>query len=198
MSASTPRLVLGIDPSLAGTGLAGISVDTGDVRTELIATVGTRRPTVEQQLQRLQTALRGIAAFVPVERCLIVIEAPSFGSFSTSAHERAGLWWRTTAYLHAKGHPIARVSPRTRAKYAAGHRPVKSTRKGPDKREVLAAIHEEHPQLGIRNDNIGDAFALACMGARHLGAPIDSSTRHRVEAMAAVKWPTTRQEGHTP
>lgn len=190
-----PRLVLGIDPSLAGTGLAGIDTATGDVRTKLVATAGKKHMTLTEQLERLGAAMRGIASFTPATGTLVVIEAPSFGSFSTSAHERAGLWWRTVAYLHHHGHHIARVTPRTRAKYIAGHLPVENTRKGPDKREVLHAINTEHARFGIRNDNIGDAFALACMGARHLGTPIDSSTKQRVEAMAAVKWPTTIPEG---
>ena len=192
--------MLGIDPSLVGTGLAGIDTVTGDVRTALVATKGKKNMTLVEQLDRLGEAVQGIVSFTPVERTLIVIEAPSFGSFSTSAHERAGLWWRTVAYLHHQGHVIARATPRTRAKYIAGHRPVKNTRKGPDKSEVLAAIQAEHPHLSIRNDNIGDGFGLACMGARHLGAPIDSSTNQRVEAMAAVKWPTstTNQERTTP
>lgn len=194
-----PRLVLGIDPSLTGTGLASIDTHTFAVRTALVTTRGAEQMTLLEQLDRLGAAMRGIAEFVPVERTLVVIEAPSFGSFSTSAHERAGLWWRTVAYLHHRGHHIARVTPRTRSKYIAGHLAVKNPRKGPDKREIVAALRGEHPELGIRNDNIADGFGLACMGARFLGAPIDSFTTQRVEAVAAVKWPPiTVPEGNTP
>lgn len=196
-ASSTPRYAVGLDLSLTGSGVAVISLDTGHVRLGLIETKGAANARLDQTLDRLANALVGIAAEVPAARSVVVIEAPSLGSQNGKSHERAGLWWRTAGLLHSRGHVIAQAYPRTRAKYAAGHLPVKSTRKGPDKREVVAALATEHPHLNLSNDNVADAFALACMGARRLGAPIDSSTRQRVEATAAVRWPEHIQEGMT-
>lgn len=192
-----PRYAVGLDLSLTGTGLASISLETGHVRLGLVETKPTSDGGLSGTLNRLHTALEGIVAHIPITRCLIVVEAPSLGSRNGKAHERAGLWWRTVAYLHSRGHDVAQAYPRTRAKYAAGHLPVKNTRKGPDKREIVAALAAEHPHLQLGNDNVADGFALACMGARHLGSPIDSSTPQRVQAVAAVRWPhrTTNPEG---
>lgn len=195
---SAPRYAVGLDLSLTGSGVAVISLDTGHVRLGLVETEGTKKARLDQTLDRLQHALVGIAQLVPAARSVVVIEAPSLGSSNGKSHERAGLWWRAAGLMHARGHVIAQAYPRTRSKYAAGHLPVKSTRKGPDKAEVVAALAAEHPHLNLANDNIADAFALACMGARHLGAPIDPSTPQRVQATAAVRWPTTDQEGTTP
>ncbi len=194
---NAPRYAVGLDLSLTGSGVAVISLRTGQVALGLVETKGAAKTHLDQTLNRLQVALVGIAAYVPAERSVIVIEAPSLGSQNGMSHERAGLWWRTAGLLHSRGHIVTQAYPRTRAKYAAGHLPVKSTRKGPDKKEVVAALAAEHPHLNLSNDNIADAFALACIGARHLGAPIDSSTPQRVQATAAVRWPTTDQEGTT-
>lgn len=185
-----PRHVVGLDLSLAGTGIATISLDTGLTRLALVETVA-RGDKLSDTLDRLRDALTGIAAEIPTAHALVVVEAPSLGSKHGKAHERAGLWWRTVAYLHGHGHDIAQAYPRTRAKYAAGHLPVKNSRKGPDKNEVVEASLAEFPHLPtLKNNNLADGFALARMGARFLGTPIDPSTRQRAEAVAAVKWPT--------
>ncbi|WP_449278030.1 hypothetical protein [Leucobacter sp. GX24907] len=189
-----PLYAVGLDLSLTCTGVATISLDNGHVALGLVETAPAGDD-LAAVLDRLGTALQGIASRVPADRALVVVEAPSHGSKHGKAHERAGLWWRAVAYLHSRGHVIAQAYPRTRAKYAAGHRPVKDPRKGPSKREIVAASKAEFPHLGLNNDNIADAFALARMGARHLGSPIDPTTRQRVESVAAVRWPDSTTEG---
>lgn len=185
---------VGLDLSLTGSGIATIGLETGHVALSVVETAPDGDD-LAAVLDRLAAALQGIASRVPAERALVVVEAPSHGSRHGKAHERAGLWWRTVAYLHHSGHLLAQAYPRTRAKYAAGHLPVKNSRKGPDKREIVAASKAEFPHLTLSNDNIADAFALARMGARHLGSPIDPTTRQRVESVAAVRWPDSTTEG---
>lgn len=195
---SRPAYTVGLDLSLTGSGVATIGLDTGHVRLGLVETEPAG-PELAAVLDRLQTALSGIVSHVPAERALVIVEAPSHGSRNGKAHERAGLWWRAVSYLHSRGHVIAQAYPRTRAKYAAGHLPAAAPRKGPSKREVVAALGAEHPRLNLADNNLADAFALAAMGARHLGSPIDSTTRQREEAVAAVRWPqstTTHPEGN--
>ncbi|WP_336653303.1 MULTISPECIES: hypothetical protein [unclassified Leucobacter] len=126
---------------------------------------------------------------LPPRPALVVLEAPSLGSQHGKAHERAGLWWLVADHLTKAGYTVAQAYPRTRAKYAAGHRPVADTRKGPQKKEVLAASRAEFPYLELRSHDLADALSLARMGARFLGAPIDPSTPQRDEAVAAVRWP---------
>lgn len=203
MHAATPanqhRHVTGLDLSLTATGIATVTLDSGHIHLHTHRTTGAKGAPLTDRIERMRHAVSGVLELVPVD-AFIVIESPSFGSFSTSAHERAGMWWRVVAFLSVRGYPIAPVSPRTRAKYAAGHRPVAKPRSGPNKQEVLAAMRADHPTLTIPNDNVADGLALAAAGARHLGSPIDPTTRQRVEAMAAIKWPTstTNQKGTRP
>ena len=190
-----PDYVVGLDLSLTGTGVATLGLNTGHTHLALVASGPVAGDGLAPVIDRLSFLLNGIARETPSGRALVVVEAPSHGSRNGKAHERAGLWWRTVTYLHGRGHLIAQASPRTRSKYAAGHRPVAKHGSGPNKREVVAALAAEHPHLNLANDNVADAFALACMGARFLGAPIDPSTRQRAEAVAAVRWPLTLSEG---
>ena len=189
------RNVVGLDLSLTSSGVAALSLDTGMTRLERVRTTGEKDAALEQVLARIDTARRGIVAHVPLARCLVVVEAPSHGSRFGKPHERAGLWWQVVTELHQRGHVIAQVFPRTRAKYAAGHLPVADPRKGPSKKEVVAATQADFPHLGITNADIADALSVARMGARHLGSPTDPSTPQRVQAMAAVRWPETPTEG---
>lgn len=199
MSSARPTHVTGLDLSLTGTGIATIELASGLTSLHLHGTKGKKGALLPARIERMRNAVAGVIKEVPVG-AFIVIEAPSFGSASTSAHERAGMWWRVVAFLAGRGHQIASVAPRTRAKYAAGHLPVAKPRSGPNKKEVLAAMRADHPTLRLANDNVADGLALAAAGARHLGAPIDPSTRQRVEVVAAIRWPasTTNLEGITP
>ncbi|MBK0296274.1 hypothetical protein IAE22_29375 [Bacillus sp. S34] len=48
----------------------------------------------------------------------------------------------------------------------------------------------------VPDDNVADSLALALMGARHLGRPLDGAlTRDHLKAMGAPSWPT-RIEGN--
>ncbi|UOQ58127.1 hypothetical protein MUN78_04575 [Leucobacter allii] len=189
------RHVVGLDLSLTSTGVAALSLDTGIIRLERVRTSGAKDAPLVEVLARIGLARRGIISHVPLDRSLVVVEAPSHGSRFGKPHERAGLWWQVISELHGRGHVIAQAFPRTRAKYAAGHFPVADPRKGPSKSEIVAATRADFPHLDITNSDIADALAVARMGARHLGSPIDPSTPQRVQAVAAVRWPETSTEG---
>lgn len=196
MSAGSPlRHVVGLDLSLTATGIASINLDNGLTEFGLVKSQRVGDEIVDM-VARLRTMLAGINSYMPDRPALVVIEAPSLRSKYGKPHERAGLWWQTVTWVDGQGHVVAQARPRTRAKYVAGHLPVKNSGKGPDKREIVAASRADFPHhAALKNDNVADAFGLARMGARYLGSPIDSSTRHRVEAVAAVQWPKTPTEG---
>lgn len=182
-----PPYVVGLDLSLTASGVAVLGLESGRTQLELVKTAAAG-DSLTAAVNRAQTATERILRLLPPHG-LVVVEAPSHGSQFGKAHERAGLWWLIVTRLHQRGFLYAQVAPRTRSKYAAGHRPVAKPRSGPSKQEVVAAGRAEFPYLELRNDNLADAFALARMGARFLGAPIDPSTRQRDEAVAAVRWP---------
>ncbi len=189
------RHVVGLDLSLAATGISSISLDTGIVDFGLVKS-NQDGDDLEDVVARLRLVLAGIQTHVPRSRSLAVVEAPSRNSKYGKPHERAGLWWQVVTWLLDEGHTVAQPVPRTRAKYVAGHLPVRKPRSGPDKREIVAASRADFPHYpALKNNNVADAFGLARMGARHLGSPIDPSTPQRVQAVAAVRWPETSTEG---
>lgn len=96
-------------------------------------------------------------------------------------HERAGLFWFLVDQLLARGEVVV-VTPKGRAKYATGNG-------NSDKTAVKAAMRAGFPGVQIPDDNVADSMALALMGIRHLGAPLDVVTPKQLEAMGAVSWP---------
>ncbi|MGX9346603.1 hypothetical protein [Microbacterium sp. KNMS] len=114
---------------------------------------------------------------------LVVVEAPSHGSRFGNPHERAGLWWRVVQYLVRRGDLVATVAPKTRAKYATGDGNA-------DKRKVLAAMPARYPFVHVRDDNLADGLALAALGWRALGRPVEAIYEKSMdEAVRTVRWP---------
>ena len=187
--------IVGLDLSLSQTGVAVHSIATG-MQSLSVAKSAPRLEGLPGTLDRIETLLEQIQYKVPPRLSLVVVEAPSYRSQFGKPHERAGLWWAVVTDLLRKGHDVVEVAPRTRAKYIAGHLPIEEPRRGPSKREIVAASVADFPTSAekLRNDNIADAFGLARMGARAVGSPIDATTRQRVEAVAAVRWPNNSKE----
>jgi hypothetical protein len=180
------RPVLGVDQSLTSTGLA--LVLASGIHTRTIESspdeglMGTRRR-IRYIVGR---SLRFIGEHVDLDgsvQVLSVIEAPLIphGHQAGQILERAWLFGMLVDQLAIWG-PIAQVRSATRAKYATGNGKA-------EKSEVLAAMRAEHPAAQIPNDDVADALALAAMGARRLGAPIDGASKARTAAVAVVAWP---------
>ena len=188
------RHVVGLDLSLSGTGVAVHNFETGHT-TLAVAKSEPRSQDLRGTLHRIHQVLGGVRMRTPAGNALAVVEAPSYRSQFGKPHERAGLWWAVVLDLVKDGYDVVQIAPRARAKYIAGHLPVEKPRSGPSKREIVTASTTEfphHPELV--NDNIADAFGLARIGARYLGAPIDSSTPKRLEVMANLGWPEREKE----
>lgn len=171
--------VLGVDQSLTMTGLARI-VD-GVAETDRVGTSpalglgGTR--------DRIRYIVGRTLKFAPDE-CLTVIEAPISPSHNAGAVlERAWLFGLLVDQLLLRG-PVVQVWPSTRAMYATENGKAK-------KPEVLAAMRAQFPFVVIADDNAADALALACMGARYFGSPVDGPiSKKRQQAMTSTVWPT--------
>jgi Holliday junction resolvasome RuvABC endonuclease subunit len=184
--------VVGIDLSLTSTGLAsaGDEVKLARIRSAAPKTPRHPRtnkplpPTLEQRRERLGLLCAKILTFVMLEEpSLVCIEAPAYSSNVGSMHDRSGLWWLVVNGLFANGIPVAEITPTQRAKYATG----KGTN---DKDKVLAAVIRRYPDIEVTGNDVADALALAAMGRRRLGQPLEESLpKPNLEAMVNVRWP---------
>lgn len=187
-------IIVGIDPSLTGTGIARI--DTEDRLVAAMTTVtstGKRDDTWVTRTQRLEDLAHRISKHCliaddlsgwPVNPDLVVLEAPTLSQGRQGGHlDRHGLWWLILARLTAWECPYAVVTASSRAKYATG-------KGNAPKDEVLLAVARRYPHVAVTNSNEADALILAAMGARHLGQPIeDSLPIAQRDAMERVAWP---------
>jgi crossover junction endodeoxyribonuclease RuvC len=176
--------IVGIDPSLTGTGVAVIHPD-GNLFTDTFTT----KLRGHQRLAHIVTEIRDAAIsnvrWGPAQ--LVVIEGPSYGNQGSGRqsghHERAGLWWLITHELYQAGVPYAVVPPASRCRYATG-------KGNAAKDQVLAAVLKRFGQLvDIDNNNEADALVLAAMAAEHRGLPLAPMPATHSEALAKVVWP---------
>lgn len=183
-------VVVGLDLSLTGTGLAAITTH-GDVHTRLL----TSKPagdTVEARAHRLA----GLAEQI-VHWCtgadLVCIERPAYSSNSGSVTDRAGLWWLVCARL-IRGLRVPVVD------VVNNHLKVYATGKGnAGKDAVLAETVRRYGLLvpTLADNNEADSLQLAALGWHHLtGAPLVDLPQTHIRALAAIKWPTTPEGNH--
>jgi hypothetical protein len=171
-------IVAGLDLSLANTGVTVIR--DGQTLLHRIDEEADGSPL--QAWRRIKASAGRIVGRVPTD-ALVVLEGPSWGSKFGKPDERHAQRWIVRGTLLERGHQVVVVSPGTRAKYAANSGNA-------DKKAVLAAMRARHPDLRIRDHNVADSLALAAMGARYLGEPIDGApSKQQTEAMDAVSWP---------
>lgn len=180
--------IIGLDPSLTGTGIAGrgwsIAVgSTGNV---------TKDP-YPARWWRINDLTARIAQEIGTPD-LIVMEGPSFNSKSTSDHDRAGLWWKLYGRLTGAGIPVAVVTPSQLKKYALG--------KGVGKKQQV--IEQVTRRLGHiwtdlgGDDNQADAIVLCAMGHDAMRDPLVPLPATHRAALIAVDWPLEACEAAVP
>lgn len=170
--------IVGIDPSLAATGVASIG---SRVDIDTFATKPTGE-TFDDRDQRMQLISDMVACYVLLDRRadLVVIEGPALGKASPHTWDRAGLWWRIVHRL--RGVPVAVCPPTVRAKWATG-------KGNAGKAAVVASVARMWPDVPLEDDNAADALALATMGAQRLGMATPSLLARHADALNAVAWP---------
>ena len=180
--------VVGLDLSLTSTGMArfagGQLVEVANARSK-----GKRADSVYDRFLRLNRLENEVLTFAVDDLPdLVVVESPSFGSKGGSAHDRSGLWWQIVSGVLREGVALATVAPTTRAKYATGSGRA-------DKDVVMAHVIERYVKDGtprIVNDDQADAVALAAMGCRWLGEPVEPEgflPEENLKAMEGAHWP---------
>lgn len=174
-------IVVGLDLSLTATGMARIDRGADRVSSIAVRTVVSQPggKSIEARYDRLRAIRSDIEDFVP-HGALAVIESPAHSRQGGARHERSGLWWMVAEVAIARGCRVVEAEPTLRARYATGHG-------NPGKKAVVTAMQAEFPRVPIANDNEADALALASLGMRLIGFPVDATFSHRVESVAVVK-----------
>ena len=144
------NVIIGIDPSLTGTGVAA---------AEGLHTITSKpgpNPSLVSRSARLNAIVRAIDdRTMTVD--LVVIEAPSLAQKSQAGTlDRNGLWWLIVDRLHTKGIAVVEVTPSTLKKFATG----KGNATKPDMRMAL----DQRAGLDCRDDNQVDAWWLRQVG----------------------------------
>jgi Holliday junction resolvasome RuvABC endonuclease subunit len=166
-------IVIGLDLSLTGTGVASTAGWTDVIR-----------PAAKQRGHyRLQHIKATILELIPADVALVVVEGPSYGSQAGQAghHERAGLWWLVTHSLWKTDVPFAVASPTARAKYATG-------KGNAGKADVVRETTRRFDWFTGGEDE-ADALVLAAMGADWLGHPLAPLPATHRQALDKVQWP---------
>lgn len=161
--------VIGIDPSLTGTGIAAITgCDTITVKFD------------GDELHRLRAIIVAV-----LDACysadLVVIEGLSLASRTGKHAERAALHWMLRDQLDRNRIPAAIVPPTCRARYATG--------KGNAGKDAVMIACVQRLPLMVTNNNEADAAVLLAMGFDHLGEPLAPMPVHHRSALAGCAWP---------
>lgn len=184
-------IIIGIDPSLTGTGIARVDTDDRLVASTLtITTKGSATATYQQRTRRLSTlACRDIGdialglPYVDEEIAdLVIIEAPAYSKSNAGTSMLNGLWWMILNRLDVLGIPYAVAQPTTLKKYATG-------KGNASKDAVLLAVARRYPHIDVTDNNQADALVLAAMGADHHGQPLVELPHAHREALVKVAWP---------
>jgi crossover junction endodeoxyribonuclease RuvC len=145
--------IIGIDLSLAGTGMCLLRDGGRELRT-INTTAKTRTE------DRLATIRRAIA-----QECgcmdAVIIEGLSYGSVGGAQAERSALHWMVRVDLYQLGVPYVVVTPMSLKKFVCGTA----------KAEKSMMIREVFRRWGVEaaNDNEADAAALAHLGLVYYG-----------------------------
>lgn len=183
-------IVIGLDVSLTGTGIADITIDaTNDthITTHTVTSSGRKGATLTDRISRIRKLRNAICDRIVIAD-LIVVEAPAFASSTGQVWDRAGLWHHVMAVVDTRGIPYVEVAPQKPKKFATG-------KGNADKTAVAAGITKLWgDRANPGNDNEFDALTLATMGAIHAcgrALPITILERHR-EVVAGIEWPALK------
>lgn len=170
-------LVVGLDLSLTGTGIAHMRGD--QAVTDTIEPPKNRR-TGLLRLRWLRTELLALIG----HPTLLVVEGPSYSSVGQGTHDRAGLYWLVLDGLWNRGIPVAVAPPANVKKYATGA----GGGKAGSKDAVLLAAARRYPSF-TGDNNAADALWLAAMGTGYLTGQHPVPDSHH-SALDKVAWPT--------
>ncbi|MFE9812353.1 hypothetical protein [Streptomyces sp. NPDC005548] len=178
-------IVIGIDPSLTGTGIAS---SNGWCEVIGYKRARSKDPGITQlpHTERL-TAMRDLLNQVTTaigNPDLAVMELPAVSRAGGGAHERGWFWWQIYNHLHNRQIPIGLLAPNARALYATGKGQATKT-------AVVDAVARRFPAWATEgNDNAADAVTLMAAGRDWLKHPIATLPQTHRAALTKATWPT--------
>lgn len=181
-----PTYVVGLDISLASTGIAKVFID-GSAHVRTVESGGKRDATLADRANRIRTVAEEVCRhIVPVrygDTVQILIESPAYGLPGGSVWDRAGLWWAVVLRLHTFGLEVNHAAAGTVKKWITGSG---SSKVG--KNTVGVHVGRLFPDVEIGNDDEADALAMAHLLAVRAGYPVITLAGHTPDLWVAVKW----------
>ncbi len=172
-------ITVGIDPSLACTGVA-IHAD-GEITTRRVMTKSFGATLVAKR-NRIRHIIDRILLPIPARVDVTVIEVPNSRKQYGAQNERVALYWFLVDQLLARG-PVIEVTPSQRAKLATGDGRA-------SKDDVVAHMRHAYPDVPIADDNVADALALMWAGDRWAGIRYPDYLPGQEAVHARLNWPT--------
>ncbi|MGW3827810.1 hypothetical protein ACWEAF_37485 [Streptomyces sp. NPDC005071] len=185
-------LVIGVDPSLTCTGVAG------DGWADALRPKGRGH----HRLHWLREEVRERTGAAD----LVVIEGAAYGHGGQAGHhELGGLWWILTQDLWERNIPYAVVAPASRIVYAMGvSNPAKDYPRKQRARIAKGMVRDAVAErYGLDCEGPGrydkaDAFILAAMGLHWAGWPLAEVPDTHSRALGAVPWPEQESSQKPP
>lgn len=171
-------MVVGLDLSLTGTGLA-IGDRLVTIKSEPNGKTLTDR---RARLMRIVAAIEdNLADPIPAPPRLVVIEAPAFSRTTGHHHDRSGLWWLVVEGFYAAGVPVVEVTPTALKRFATG--------KGVASKSDMRMALFKRAGLDVADDNQVDAAWLRQIGLHLTGqqAALPLPQTH-LAALTKINW----------
>lgn len=167
-----PELIVGLDLSLTGTGVA----DSDGTRT----IKSNAKIAIEP---RLNAILGEVKSYTGDNADLVIIEGLAFASQTGKVAERGALHFMVRVYLWEVGIPFAICPPTVLKKYLTG-------KGNASKDEMMFAGARAFTWVEkTLNNNENDALAMYAMAMERIGQPIIDVPKVNRDALAKVEWP---------
>lgn len=167
-------MIIGLDLSLTGTGVAVLQPD-GALNLTTLRT--PPRPSVEERL--VEAAGAALSYTQPGD--IVIVEGPAMHAMGAAVVQIFGLNMLVRCSLHRRGNQFHVVSPNTLKLFAAGNGHAK-------KSEMMREVWKRW-NVNAADDNQADAAALAYLGACITGqmAPANDAQRRAVASVLTPK-----------
>lgn len=181
--------ILGIDPSLTGTGFARLHLDSNGWHgvTWTDGRDGKRNEPLSMRGERI-TRIAGNLRIDAWDVTAAGVEEPAYGAPGGSTWDRAGLWWGLVHKVLAADVPLIQVNNKHVQVFAVGH--AHSKKNPVDKADVAMAVAKMWPDIEIRGNNAADALVIASIVAAVAGLPVPFPMyQYRSDVVAGLRLP---------